>query len=192
MLPEVCGWARKHNAVLPCVLEQASTVLWPTPWDVQLPGATVLWGSLLWALPVVVLESLLAPRHYSPEGTGLRNIPDPRHPVTTSLCLFPPRPRTSYFKDKPSLPMQSPARSVPWRWTTESCGGKGMVQPLSQEESTPILSLTGFYCISGHITLRMVLIYCAQFRFRWLLFTEYKGEGVVNYIKKEGYLQMQR
>ena len=36
----------------------------------------------------------------------------------------------------------------------------------------------------------MVLIYYAQFRFRWLLFTENKGEDVANYIKKEGYLQM--
>ena len=26
--------------------------------------------------------------------------------------------------------------------------------------------------------------------FRWLLFTENKGEGVANYIKEEGYLQM--
>ena len=26
--------------------------------------------------------------------------------------------------------------------------------------------------------------------FRWLPFTENKGEGVANYIKKEGYLQM--
>ena len=28
--------------------------------------------------------------------------------------------------------------------------------------------LTDFYCISGHITLRMVLIYYAQVCFRWL------------------------
>ena len=43
--------------------------------------------------------------------------------------------------------------------TTESCGGKGTAWPLSQEESAPALALTGF---SGHITLRMVLIYYAQ------------------------------
>ena len=72
--------------------------------------------------------------------------------------------------------------------TTESCGGKGMVQPLSQEESPLTLTLTGFYCFSGHITLRMILIYYAQVR----LITENKGEGVANYIKEEGYLQMQR
>ena len=30
----------------------------------------------------------------------------------------------------------------------------------------------------------MVLIYYAQFRFRWLPFTENKGEDVANYIKK--------
>ena len=54
------------------------------------------------------------------------------------------------------------------------------------------LALTGFYCFSGHITLRMVLIYYAQVHFRWLPFTENKGEDVANYIKEEGYLQMQR
>ena len=43
-----------------------------------------------------------------------------------------------------------------------------MVQPLSQKESIPTLVLTGFYCFSGHITLRMVLIYYAQVCFRHL------------------------
>ena len=47
----------------------------------------------------------------------------------------------------------------------------------------PTLVLTCFYCFSGHITWRMV-------HFRWLPFTENKGEDVANYIKKEGYLQM--
>ena len=69
--------------------------------------------------------------------------------------------------------------------TTESYGGKGTAQ-----ESPSTLALTGFYCFSGHITLRMVLIYYAQVRFRWLPFTENKGEGVANYIKEEGYLQI--
>ena len=54
----------------------------------------------------------------------------------------------------------------------------------------PTLALTGFDCFSGHITLRMVLIYYAQVHFGWLPFTENKGEDVANYIKKEGYLQM--
>ena len=74
--------------------------------------------------------------------------------------------------------------------TTELHGRKGTAQQLSQEESTLTLALTGFYCFSGHITLRMVLIYYAQIPFRWLPFTENKGEDVANYIKKEGYLQM--
>ena len=52
--------------------------------------------------------------------------------------------------------------------TTESCGGKGTVWPFSQEESTLTLALTGFYCFSGHITLRRVLIYYAQVRLRRL------------------------
>ena len=43
-----------------------------------------------------------------------------------------------------------------------------MAQPLSQEESALTLALTGFYCFSGHITLRMILIYYAQVRFRRL------------------------
>ena len=75
-------------------------------------------------------------------------------------------------------------------WTTESCGGKQTARSLSQWESMPTLPLTGFYCFSGHITLRMVLIYYAQVCFRCLPFTENKGEDVVNYIKNEGYLQM--
>ena len=81
------------------------------------------------------------------------------------------------------------------QWTNshglqKSYGGKGTARPVSQEESTLALALTGFDCFSGHITLRMVLIYYAQVRFRWLPFTENKGEDVAKYIKKEGYLQM--
>ena len=64
-----------------------------------------------------------------------------------------------------------------------------MARPLSQEKSSLTLALTGFYCFSGHIPLRMVLIYYAQVHFRWLPFTENKGKDVANYIKKEGYLQ---
>ena len=66
---------------------------------------------------------------------------------------------------------------------------KGTARPLSQEESAATLALTGFYCFSGSITSRMVLVYYAQVRCRWLPFTENKGEYVANYIKKEGYLQ---
>ena len=69
--------------------------------------------------------------------------------------------------------------------TTESCGGKGMAWPLSQGESASTLALTGFYCFSGHITFRMVLIYYAQVQFGWLPFTENKGEDVVNYFKEK-------
>ena len=62
-----------------------------------------------------------------------------------------------------------------------------MAWPLSQGESA---ALTGFCCFSGHITLKMALIYYAQAPFRWLPFTDNKGEDVANYIKKEGYLQI--
>ena len=74
--------------------------------------------------------------------------------------------------------------------TTESCGGKGTARPLSQKKDAPTPAWTGFYCFSGHITLRMVLIYYAQVQGRWLHFIENKREDVANYIKKEGYLQM--
>ena len=91
--------------------------------------------------------------------------------------------------------LQAVSATLWLRWdtftrTTQSCGGKGTARPLSQAESAPFLALTGFYCFSGHITLRMVLVYYAQVRFRWLPFTEDKGGDVANYIKKEGYLQM--
>ena len=54
----------------------------------------------------------------------------------------------------------------------------------------PTPAWTGFYCFSGHNTLRVVLVYSAQITFRWLPFTENKGEDVANDIK-EGYLQTQ-
>ena len=63
----------------------------------------------------------------------------------------------------------------------------GVPQPLSQEKNARTLALTGFYCFSGHISLRMVLIYYAQVP---LVLIENKGEDVANHIKKEGYLQM--
>ena len=57
-----------------------------------------------------------------------------------------------------------------------------------ERELTP--AWTGFYCFSGHITSRMVLIYYAQVCFGWLHLIENTGEDVANYIKEEGYLQM--
>ena len=59
-----------------------------------------------------------------------------------------------------------------------------------KRKAAPTPAWTGFYCFSGHITLRMVLIYYAQVQGRWLHFIENKREDVANYIKKEGYLQM--
>ena len=67
---------------------------------------------------------------------------------------------------------------------------KGQHRQRSQDDSAPTLALTAFYCFSGYITLRMVPIYYAQVCLRWLPSTENKGEGVANYIKEEGYLQM--
>ena len=51
---------------------------------------------------------------------------------------------------------------------TGSCGGKGTVRSLPQEESTRNIVLTGFYCFSEYITLRMILIYYARAQFRRL------------------------
>ena len=74
---------------------------------------------------------------------------------------------------------------------------KGAAWPLSKFERGPLTTAplphawTGFYCFSRPITSRMVLIYYAQVCFRWLSFTDNKGEDVAKYIK-EGYLQCKR
>ena len=49
----------------------------------------------------------------------------------------------------------------------------------------PSLAWTGFYCFSGHITLRMVLTYYTQFCCRWLPFTDNKGKNIANYFKEK-------
>ena len=62
-------------------------------------------------------------------------------------------------------------------------------RPLSREERLdPCLSRLLLLFWAHYM--RMVLIYYAQVHFRWLPFTENKGEDVANYITKEGYLQM--
>ena len=49
-------------------------------------------------------------------------------------------------------------------WTTEILWRKGMAGPLSEREGERALTpaWTGFYCFSGYITRRMVLIYYAE------------------------------
>ena len=64
-------------------------------------------------------------------------------------------------------------------------GGKGTAWLLSKWERAPTPAWTGFYCFSGYITLRMVLIYYAQVCFRWLPFTDNKGKNVANYFKEK-------
>ena len=44
---------------------------------------------------------------------------------------------------------------------------------------------TGFYCFSGYITSRVVLIYYAQVCCRCLPFTDDKGKNVANYFKEK-------
>ena len=71
--------------------------------------------------------------------------------------------------------------------TTKSCGGKGTARPLSQEENPPpcldrlLLLVWAHYIEDGPHLLCTGLL--------WVV-TENKGEGVANYIKEEGYLQM--
>ena len=62
-----------------------------------------------------------------------------------------------------------------------------MAWPLSEREGKRALTpaWTGFYCFSGYITLRMVLIYYAQVRCRWSPFTDNKGKNVANYFKEK-------
>ena len=58
---------------------------------------------------------------------------------------------------------------VLWRKRDSSAAlRKGTAPLLSQEESASAFALTSFYCFSGYITLRMILLYCAQVCFRWL------------------------
>ena len=52
-----------------------------------------------------------------------------------------------------------------------------------ERELTP--AWTGFYCFSGHITWRMVLIYYAQVHHRRLPFTGNKGQNTANYFKEK-------
>ena len=62
-----------------------------------------------------------------------------------------------------------------------------MAQPLPQEESTPTLALTGFYCFSRPLTSKKVLLYYAKVYFGWLSL-QTQETGVAEYIKG-GYLQ---
>ena len=60
-------------------------------------------------------------------------------------------------------------------------GREGQREP--KREPTP--AWTGFYCFSGHIAWRMVLIYYAQVRCRWLPFTDNEGQNTGNYFKEK-------
>ena len=93
----------------------------------------------------------------------------------------------------------TPARGVRVLWLQrknsrglqKSCGEKGTAWPLSERGHWPLPG-QAFIAFLSTLHLRMVLIYYAQVGLRWLPFTENKGEVVANYIKEEGYLQMQR
>ena len=68
----------------------------------------------------------------------------------------------------------------------KSCGNKGAVWPLSKLERGPLIpAWTGFYCFSGHITLRVIFIYHAQVHHRWLPFKNDKGQNTANYFKEK-------
>ena len=76
----------------------------------------------------------------------------------------------------------------------KSCGEKGTAWPLckcerargpERDQESPTPAWTGFYCFSGHITLRMVLIYYAQVHCRWLPFTDNQGQKAAKYFKEK-------
>ena len=68
----------------------------------------------------------------------------------------------------------------------KSCGEKGAVWLLSKLKRGPLTpAWTGYYCFSVHITLRAILIYCAQVHHRWLPFKEDKGQDAANYFKEK-------
>ena len=74
-----------------------------------------------------------------------------------------------------------------YTWTTESCGGKGMAWPLSQEEHPdPCLDRLLLLLWAHYIEDDPHLLCTGSL---WAV-TENKGEDVANYIKNEGYLQM--
>ena len=73
-----------------------------------------------------------------------------------------------------------------YTWTQKSCGEKGAAWPLSKLERGSLTpAWTGFYCFSGHITCRMILIYHAQVHHRWLPFKQDKGQNTTNYFKEK-------
>ena len=64
----------------------------------------------------------------------------------------------------------------------KSCGEKGMAWLLSKWDRALTPAWTGFYCFSGYITSRMVLIFYAQFRF-----TDNKGMLLITSKKRMFY-----
>ena len=108
------------------------------------------------------------------QGKGQGTLPVrewPCHPFSStglgSLCEFVSS-QPQRCRHWPAVSVTLWLRQDKFTQTTKSCGGKGTARLLSQKESAPTLALTGFYCFSGHITLRMVLIYYAQVPFRCL------------------------
>ena len=69
----------------------------------------------------------------------------------------------------------------------KSCGEKGMAWLLSKWDRALTPAWTGFYCFSGYITSRMVLIHSVQVRFRWLPFTDNKGMLLITSKKRMFY-----
>ena len=69
-------------------------------------------------------------------------------------------------------------------WRKRGC--VATLQVLSKFERGPLTpAWTGFYCFSGHITLRAILIYYVRVHHRWLPFKEDKGQDTANYFKEK-------
>ena len=70
--------------------------------------------------------------------------------------------------------------------TTEILWGeRGCMAALQVKERASDPACIGFYCFSGHITSRAILIYCAQVHHRWLPFKEDKGQDTANHFKEK-------
>ena len=65
-------------------------------------------------------------------------------------------------------------------WRKRGCV---LLSKLKRGSLTP--TWKGFYCFSGHLTLRAILIYCAQVHHRRLPFKEDKGQDTANYVKEK-------
>ena len=101
--------------------------------------------------------------------------------LTSRLCWCRSRPVGSVCcgcNGKIHTDYRNPVEKKGWHGHSEWERARGPEGPTS--------AWSGFYCFSGYITSRMILIYYAQVRCRWLPFTDNKGKNVANYFIEKG------